>query len=148
MHNPFGKEEINITVKRNNKEKKVVVVPQMTKLYSSGFVYNLARDKQSVGGVLKYSLVEVRYEINTVLKSLKMLVTGKVSANEVSGPVGIVNVIGDTYNQTKSEGFMVTLFTMINLAIMLSCEPWCNEPFTYTGIGRWTIIPLYCRAYY
>ena len=66
---PFGKEEINITVKRNNKEKKVVVVPQMTKLYSSGFVYNLARDKQSVGGVLKYSLVEVRYEINTVLKS-------------------------------------------------------------------------------
>ena len=119
---PFGKEEINITVKRNNKEKKVVVVPQMTKLYSSGFVCNLARDKQSVGGVLKYSLVEVRYEINTVLKSLKMLVTGKVSANEVSGPVGIVNVIGDTYNQTKSEGFMVTLFTMINLAIMLSAN--------------------------
>ena len=119
---PFGKEEINITVKRNNKEKKVIVVPQMTKLYSSGFVYNLARDKQSVGGVLKYSLVEVRYEINTVLKSLKMLVTGKVSANEVSGPVGIVNVIGDTYNQTKSEGFMVTLFTMINLAIMLSAN--------------------------
>ena len=70
----------------------------------------------------KYSLVEVRYEINTVLKSLKMLVTGKVSANEVSGPVGIVNVIGDTYNQTKSEGFMVTLFTMINLAIMLSAN--------------------------
>ena len=119
---PFGKEEINITVKRNNKEKKVVVVPQMTKLYSSGFVYNLARDKQSAGGVLKYSLVEVRYEINTVLKSLKMLVTGKVSANEVSGPVGIVNGIGDTYNQTKSEGFMVTLFTMINLAIMLSAN--------------------------
>ena len=119
---PFGKEEINITVKRNNKEKKVVVVPQMTKLYSSGFVYNLARDKQSVGGVLKYSLVEVRYEINTVLKSLKMLVTGKVSANEESGPVGIVNAIGDTYNQTKSEGFMVTLFTMINMAIMLSAN--------------------------
>ena len=66
--------------------------------------------------------MEVRYEINTVLKSLKMLVTGKVSANEVSGPVGIVNVIGDTYNQTKSEGFMVTLFTMINMAIMLSAN--------------------------
>ena len=65
----------------------------MTKLYSSGFVYNLARDKQSVGGVLKYSLVEVRYEINTVLKSLKMLVTGKVSANEVSGPVGILMLL-------------------------------------------------------
>ncbi len=119
---PFGKEKINITVKRNNKEKKVVVVPQMTKLYDSGFIYNLGREKQSVGGVLKYSLVEVRYEINTVLKSLKMLVTGKVSANEVSGPVGIVSVIGDTYNQTKTEGLLVTLFTMINLAIMLSAN--------------------------
>lgn len=52
----------------------------MTKIANRGFYYNVARDKQSVGGVIKYSFTEVRYEITMVLKSLKMLVTGKVSA--------------------------------------------------------------------
>ena len=51
-----------------------------------------------------------------------MLVTGKVSANEVSGPVGIVNVIGDTYTTAKSEGVAITILTLLNLAIMLSAN--------------------------
>lgn len=51
-----------------------------------------------------------------------MLVTGKVSANEVSGPVGIVDVIGDTYTSAKSEGVAMTILTLLNLAIMLSAN--------------------------
>ena len=66
--------------------------------------------------------VEVKYQINTVLKSLKMLVTGKVSANEVSGPVGIVSAIGDTYEASKSEGTYMALLSLINMAIMLSAN--------------------------
>lgn len=119
---PFGDDEVNITLDRKGKEVKVVVKPQMTEIADRGFVYNLGREKQSFGGVIKYSFTEVRYEIVTVLKSLKMLVTGKVSANEVSGPVGIVDVIGDTYTSAKSEGVAVTILTMLNLAIMLSAN--------------------------
>ena len=118
--NPFGSEEVYITLDRKGKEINVTVKPEETVIYSPGFYYNLGREKQSAAGTIKYSFVEVRYEIVTVLKSLKMLVTGQVSANEVSGPVGIVDVIGDTYSETKSAGFAVTLFTMMNLAIMLS----------------------------
>ena len=75
-----------------------------------------------MAGTLKYSLIEVRYEITAVLKSLKMLVTGQVSANEISGPVGIVDIIGDTYTSTKSEGAAITILTLMNLAIMLSAN--------------------------
>lgn len=119
---PFGNQEVNMTLERKGEEVKVVVKPQMTEIANSGFTYNLGREKQSVGGVIKYSFTEVRYEIATVLKSLKMLVTGKVSANEVSGPVGIVNVIGDTYTTAKSEGVAITILTLLNLAIMLSAN--------------------------
>ena len=111
--NPFSDKEVKITLNRDEEEVKVTVVPEESTIYSSGFYYNLGREKQSILGTIKYSAVELRYEINTVLKSLKMLITGQVSANEVSGPVGIVNVIGDTYSQTKSEGFMITLFTSL-----------------------------------
>lgn len=120
--NPFSNKAVNITLDRDGKEVRVTVIPEESTIYSSGFYYNLGREKQSILGTIKYSVVELRYEINTVLKSLKMLVTGQVSANEVSGPVGIVNVIGDTYSQTKSEGFLITLFTMLNMAIMLSAN--------------------------
>ena len=120
--NPFGEEAVNITLDRNGKEVKVVLQPQVTEIANRGFVYNLGREKLSVGDVIKYSFTEVRYEIVMVLKSLKMLVTGQVSANEISGPVGIVNVIGDTYTTTKSEGVGITILTLINLAIMLSAN--------------------------
>lgn len=119
---PFGEKKVNITLNRNGRKIQVTVTPQVTETANSGFTYNLGREKQSVGGVIKYSFTEVRYEIATVLKSLKMLVTGKVSANEVSGPVGIVDVIGDTYTTTRSEGVAITILTLMNLAIMLSAN--------------------------
>lgn len=42
----------------------------------------------------------MRYWIYTTIQSLKMLVTRQVSPNELSGPVGIVKSIGDTYQQS------------------------------------------------
>lgn len=120
--NPLDGSEIKLVLNRNGKDVNISVKPIMSTVYSAGFGYNMMGEKQSFGGVLKYGFVEVRYEIKAVLKSLKMLVTGKVSANEVSGPVGIVSTIGDTYTETSSQGFMVTLFTMLSLAVMLSAN--------------------------
>ena len=119
---PFGENEVKITLDRKGKTVNVTVKPIMTKIASRGFDYNIGREKQSIGGVIKYSFTDVRYEIATVLKSLKMLVTGKVSANEIAGPVGIVNVIGNTYSTAKSQGTTVTILSLINLAIMLSAN--------------------------
>ena len=120
--NPFGDNTVTITVNRNGKTKELKMTPQYQTVYSKGFEYNLARKRMSFGRTLKYSFVEVKYQINTVLKSLKMLVTGKVSANEVSGPVGIVSAIGDTYKASKSEGAYMALLSLINMAIMLSAN--------------------------
>ena len=116
------KYDFTTVLDRKGKEIKVVLKPKVTEIADRGFVYNLAREKVSFGNVIKYSFTEVRYEIATVLKSLKMLVTGQVSANEISGPVGIVTVIGDTYTSAKSSGATVTILSLINLAIMLSAN--------------------------
>ena len=139
---PFGDKDVNMTVKRNGKEIDVVIKPQMTEIADSGFTYNLGREKQSFGGVIKYSVTEVRYEIVSVLKSLKMLVTGKVSANEVSGPVGIVDVIGDTYTSAKSEGVAMTILTLLNLAIMLSANLGVMNLLPIPALGRRKTVPI------
>ena len=119
---PLDGSEIRLDLKRNNTLFDVKVKPIKQNAYSTGFAYNLVRERQGFFGTIKYSLVEMRYEVFTVLKSLKMLVTGGVSANEVSGPVGIVSVIGDTYKENSQHGFGITLLALLNLAIMLSAN--------------------------
>ena len=119
---PLDGSEVTFVIKRGSKTITAKVKPVKQNVYSTGFSYNLNRERQGFFGTIKYSFVEMRYEVVTVLKSLKMLVTGGVSANEVSGPVGIVSVIGDTYKENSQHGFGITLLALLNLAIMLSAN--------------------------
>ena len=51
-----------------------------------------------------------------------MLFTGKVKMNDLSGPVGIVDAIGNTYEQSKSDGALYIFINMINMAILLTAN--------------------------
>ncbi|HAP21456.1 MAG TPA: RIP metalloprotease RseP, partial [Lachnospiraceae bacterium] len=53
---------------------------------------------------------------------LGKLITGQVSANELSGPVGIVDMIDDTYQEAKSYGWLDVLLNMMNICILLSAN--------------------------
>lgn len=89
---------------------------------NTGFAYNLVREKTDALGVLKYSVLEVRYWIHTTIQSLKMLVTGKIGLEAMSGPVGVVKAIGDTYEETRQEGLVMTWLTMLNMTILITAN--------------------------
>ncbi len=72
--------------------------------------------------IVGYSLYEVKYWITTTLQSLMMIGRGQVSLDDMSGPVGIVDVISDTYEETKEEGSFMVFLNMLNLAILLSAN--------------------------
>ena len=122
VENPMDGTPVKLEIKRGDKLINLTVTPKKTDYYSSGFSYNLKRDKKTFLGVIKYSFIELRYEVNAVLKSLKMLVTGAVSPDEISGPVGIVSVIGDTYKESSKQGAGITILSLLSLAIMLSAN--------------------------
>ena len=42
--------------------------------------------------------------------------------DQLSGPVGIVDVVDDTYQQSKSYGLFAVIAQMLNLAILLSAN--------------------------
>ncbi|MDO4942155.1 MAG: RIP metalloprotease RseP [Lachnospiraceae bacterium] len=71
---------------------------------------------------IQYSLYEVRCQIKITILSLKQLVFGRLGLNEVSGPVGIVSMIGDTYNEARDYGFLMVFVAMLNLTILLSAN--------------------------
>ena len=52
--------------------------------------------------VLKYAWYEMRYSVKATYKSLGMIFRGKVTRQDVAGPVGIaVNVVGKTSDTAK-----------------------------------------------
>ena len=89
---------------------------------SLGFSYNLGRVKTSSIGVLKYSIIELRYLITSTVRSVGALFTGVFGVDDLSGPVGVVDIVGETYEETKSEGALITWMNMINLLILISAN--------------------------
>ena len=70
---------------------------------------------------LKYAWYEMRYSVKATYKSLGMLVRGRVSREDVAGPVGIaVNVVGKTYDTAKDYGWQSVAVSMMNIVLMLS----------------------------
>lgn len=122
QEHPLTADEITIVYERDKKTAQVKVTPTKNEYYSTGFTYNVYRDKVNALGVVKYSFVEVKYVIGSTLKSLGMLVQGKVKKDDVAGPVGIVDLIGDAYNETKDEGALYVFLTLANLTILLSAN--------------------------
>ena len=84
-----------------------------------GFQY-MGREDVGALRILRLSGHEVVYWMRVTFKSLGMLFTGKASVNDLSGPVGITSVVGETVKETKEDGAGMVLLNLLNLTILLS----------------------------
>ena len=123
--NPLDGKETKLTVKKvdTGNVKEITVIPKSAGIsYTLGMVSNTAREKVGIVGTLYYALNETKYVVVTTVESLKMMITGRVKPKDIAGPVGIVNMIGNSYEQSKSEGIMVILLSMANISILISAN--------------------------
>ena len=123
--NPLDGKEVKLTLKRAESDKieDISVLPKSAgSSYTLGMVSNTAREKVGLGGTIYYALNETKYVVVTTVESLKMMVTGRVKPKDIAGPVGIVNMIGNSYEQSKSEGILVVLLSMASISILISAN--------------------------
>ncbi|HIW20497.1 MAG TPA: RIP metalloprotease RseP [Candidatus Dorea intestinavium] len=116
--------DMSLTFKRGDQEETIVVHPQKDEergYYRFGIASN-GYTKGNLFDAVKYGAYEVRFWIKITFESLKMLVTGQVGINELSGPVGIVDVVDNTYQQSKAYGVKMVIVEMLNLAILISAN--------------------------
>ena len=85
-------------------------------------VIAIANQKGGVGKTLFYGAYEVKYWIDITLQSLKMLVKGQVGVKDMSGPVGVVDMIGETYTESVQISWFAVFVNMLNIAILLSAN--------------------------
>ena len=119
---------VRIEVERDGEEKAFDVTPKLTKkddgseAYMFGFYHSAPRVKGGFFDTLKYSLYEVKFWIATTLKSLGMMITGRVSTDQISGPVGIVKQVGDVVEQSKPEGVATVLMNLLIFSILITAN--------------------------
>lgn len=122
QEHPLDGNPVELTYQHGNNIEDVTVTPKLTKNAELGFAYNMAREKQNPLGVLKYSICEIKYWVKTTVKSVGMLLTGKFTFNDLSGPVGVVDQIGKTIEETKSDGGFYVFLNLMNFMILLSAN--------------------------
>ena len=99
MLNSDGK-DFSISYLRGGQEYSVVLTP----------TYSAEDDRYYIGlmgvgeymscrgfSIIKYGFYESEYVLKNTIKSLQMLVTGKLGKDDVSGPVGVASYVGETY---------------------------------------------------
>lgn len=114
--------EVTFLVDRDGSEKTFNVTPESYSTKTFGFVASMDEESRSTFDVIKYSFVEVKYWIETTVGSIGALITGNVSIKNVSGPVGIVDTVGDAINQSKSYGLRVVLLQILYMSVLLSAN--------------------------
>ena len=115
-------EPVTITYERDGLEYNAEVTPSESRTAVLDFSYNLAYTKTHGFEVLKYGTLEVKYMIRSTLLSLKELLTGGLGVKDLSGPVGVVDAIGSTYEASKSEGMLTIWVNMLYMAALLSAN--------------------------
>ena len=113
--NDIEREEFVIKVLRNGKEvenRVMLTYNKEIKSYILGIV--VKREKMSFFKKTEISIKTFGDYFKMTFDGLKMLVTGKVSAKEMTGPVGLPKLIGEAY---ETAGYIALLNVFILLSI-------------------------------
>lgn len=115
---------VELTYERDGERHTVILEPKQSEsgMYYLGFRGSGVRTRGNILKTIGYSAYEVKYWISTTIKSLGMLISGSVGTEDISGPVGIVNAIGDTYESSRSDGAFYVWLNMLYISILLTAN--------------------------
>lgn len=116
-------EPVEVEYVRDGKTFQTVLTPQYdeeTGRYLVGFS-NYAYYVEAKGfHLFQYGWYQLRFCVKNSVMSLQALVQGKLTKNDVAGPVGMAQMVGEVVEETAPGGPLLVLMNMINIAMLLS----------------------------
>lgn len=128
---PLDGSPVRVSYLRDGSKGSAEVIPAQQENLVLGFSYNLNRVRTTPVRVLRYSFIEMRYWITSTVESIAGMFTGRFGINDLSGPVGVVDIVGRTYEESRSQGAVMTIMNLLNLIILLS-----------TNLGVMNLLPI------
>lgn len=125
MLNMEGK-EMEITYRRGTEETTVVLEPRALEGDSGKRLGITGPDHMTRPGpigAIQYGAYTMKFWIvDYTFTSLKMLVSGQVGLKDLSGPVGIVDAVDATYQDSKTAGLGSVILSLMNFGILLTAN--------------------------
>ena len=118
-------EDIRIVYERDGQRSECTVTPKYSQeagRYYIGLLGAGVYERSNILWTAKQSFYEVKYWINTVIKSLEMIVQGKFSKDDVAGPVGVAKMVDDVYTESKPDGIYYIFLNMLSFCVLLSAN--------------------------
>lgn len=119
-------EPVEIMYERGGEEYVTTLTPKYDEesgRYLYGFISSGERVKTGFFETIAYSFWELTYNVDLTIQSVKMLFSGSVGVNDLSGPVGIVQSMGEVYEESvQTSGYYYAFLNMINWIIILSAN--------------------------
>lgn len=118
-------EPLQITYMRDGEETNVTVEPRQLEgdaYPRMGIQGPSQRTETGIIDSLKYGAYTVKYWIDYTFECLKMLVSGQVGIKDLSGPVGIVDVVDDAYKSSVVYGIKNVILNLMNICILVTAN--------------------------
>ena len=116
-------EPLRITYERDGEKNTVKLTPILDKednRYYIGIRGSGQYMKCNPIQVFQYGFYETFYWLKATYKSLGLIFRGHFTKDDVSGPVGVVKVVDDTYTETAPYGPAAVILTFLSLATLLT----------------------------
>lgn len=117
-----GESAVHFEIETDGEIKEYDITPKPYKTTVLGIYLDSAKKPENALDVIKYSLVEVKYQVETTIASVGKLITGQISPKALSGPVGIVDTMGTVIDQGKEYGMSTAVINILYLSILLSAN--------------------------
>ncbi len=113
---------LEVTYERDGQKNTVVVQPSYDEAAGRYYMGIVAGKyvECNVPQTFSYAFHTMKFYADATFKSLGMLVTGQLSKDDVSGPVGMVKMVDDVYDTVKPYGVLEVVINMVNIALLLS----------------------------
>lgn len=121
----FEGKTTEVVYERNGEVHTAVLTPlydESEERYLFGIAGSVGRHKVGPLKTVRYAVHEVYYWIDISYKSIGMIFQGRVTKDDVAGPVGVAQVVGQTYDHAKTDGAYYIWLNMINLTILISAN--------------------------
>lgn len=104
-----------VVVERDGQLLTVSVTPQLTTnvSYSIGLSVPGIRTKVGPLSTISYAAKDVWFWMKAVVESIGMMFTGQVTVNDLSGPVGIAQTVGEVVNSSRPDGVFYVIMNLL-----------------------------------
>lgn len=113
-------ETVNVTYKRDGEKNTVTLSPARDQSGNLLIGFYPSVEELNFLSSLEYSYYDTKYVVKAVFLSLKMLFTGQAKISDMSGPVGVVQVVENTAQASKEYGGIFIFLNLLNLFGMIS----------------------------